>query len=132
MTKVAGNAWRILVVEDVQETREAIEALLRKDDYQVDAAKDEGDALERARWNRPDLILVSLGGTADAILATAQTIRARAGLTSHVPIVIFPISTVQEGEEREIKGNVYLTVPDNFNQLRALLARVLQDTSRTQ
>jgi response regulator RpfG family c-di-GMP phosphodiesterase len=36
---------RILVVEDVQETRDAIEALLSRDGYRVEPARDETDAI---------------------------------------------------------------------------------------
>ena len=54
---------RILIVEDAQETRDAIEKLLKRDGYRVDAARDEQDAVERIQRNHPDLILVSLPGT---------------------------------------------------------------------
>ena len=116
---------RILVVEDVQETRDAIEGLLRRDGYWVDPARDEDDAVERVRLNRPDLILISLGGTAEQVLDAARKIRERSGLTEQTPIVIFSISAVPEGAEVEIGGNIYVTQPDNFNQLRTLLTRVL-------
>ena len=52
----------ILVVEDVQETREGIEKLLMVDGYRVALARDEQDGIESARRQRPDLILVSLAG----------------------------------------------------------------------
>ena len=48
------------------------------------------------------------------------------------PIVIFPISTVSEGSEEEIGGNVFVARPDNFNQLRMLLMRVLYGGSSEQ
>jgi CheY-like chemotaxis protein len=123
---------RILVVEDVQETRDAIEGLLERDGYSVDPARDEDDAVQRALSNRPDLILVSLGGTADEILGVASRIRKRGGLTEDTPVVIFSLTTIPEGTEQEIKENLYITVPDDFNQLRRLIAGVLSRTSRTQ
>ncbi len=130
MTGMAPSVRRVLVVEDVQETRDAIEGLLKRDGYSVDQAKGEDEAVERSRWNRPDLILISLGGAADQVLRVARSIRARARLTEQIPIVIFSIATVPEGAEQEIEGNIHITLPDNFNQLRALLARVLHGTSR--
>jgi len=39
--------------------------------------------------------------------------------------VVFCIDTVDEGDEIEIAKNVFATRPDNFNQLRALLRRLL-------
>jgi two-component system alkaline phosphatase synthesis response regulator PhoP len=123
---------RILVVEDVQETRDAIEALLKRDGYWVDPARDEDDAVDRIHSNSPDLILISLGGTAENVLSTARRIRGRGGLTESTPIVIFSIATVPEGAEEEIGGNIFVTAPDNFNQLRTLLTRVLGGESRKQ
>jgi two-component system KDP operon response regulator KdpE len=123
---------RILVVEDVQETRDAIEALLERDGYWVDQARNENDAVERIRSNPPDLILISLGGKAEEVLSSARRIRGRGGLMEAAPIVIFSIATFPEGAEEEIGGNVYVTVPDNFDQLRTLLTRVLCGDSRKQ
>lgn len=123
---------RILVVEDVQETRDAIEALLKRDGYWVDPARDEDDAVGRIHSNTPDLILISLGGTAENVLSTAQRIRERGGLAESTPIVIFSIATIPEGAEEEVGGNIYVTAPDNFNQLRTLLTRVLGGESRKQ
>jgi DNA-binding response OmpR family regulator len=116
---------RILVVEDVQETRDAIEALLKRDGYWVDPARNEHDAVEKIRVNSPDVILISLGGTTEHVLSTARGIRERSGLLEGTPIVIFSILTIPEGAEVDIGGNIYLTAPDNFNQLRRLLSRVL-------
>jgi CheY-like chemotaxis protein len=123
---------RILVVEDVQETRDAIEALLKNSGYDVEPARDEKEAVERAAWNSPDLVLISLGGSPDQVLNTAYIIRARAGLGCHIPIVIFSIQTMPEGAEQEIGENIHLARPDNFDQLRVLLARVLRRSSPVQ
>jgi hypothetical protein len=40
-------------------------------------------------------------------------------------VVVFCIDGIAEGEEVEIGENVHLTRPDNFNQLRRLIARLL-------
>jgi DNA-binding response OmpR family regulator len=113
-------------MEDEQETRDGIEKLLKADGYRVDPARDEEDSVVRARRVRPDLILVSLGGSPGDVIAKALRIRERAELDSSIPVVIFSVQTVAEGAEVEIEGNVYLTRPDNFNQLRALLRRLLR------
>jgi hypothetical protein len=39
--------------------------------------------------------------------------------------VIFCIEDIGEGDEVAIGRNVYVTHPDNFNQLSSLLARLL-------
>ena len=115
----------ILVVEDVHETRDGIETLLMADGYRVAPARDERDARERAQLTRPDLILVSLAGSAPDLVLRACNIRGRAGVGESVPVVVFSIDGIAEGEEVEIGENVYLTRPDNFNQLRRLIARLL-------
>jgi CheY-like chemotaxis protein len=119
----------ILVVEDVYETREGIEKLLTSDGYRVTSAGDERDAIERAQRALPDLILVSLAGSPSEVIFMANSIREHAALGDKVPVVIFCIEGVSEGDEVAIGQNVHLTCPDNFNQLRSLLARLLNQNS---
>jgi CheY-like chemotaxis protein len=130
MVPKAAATQRILVVEDVQETRDAIEALLTSDGYSVDAVRSAEDAGERVRWRRPDLILISLGGAAGDLISTGERIRESSELAQDVPIIIFSITTIPEGTEQELARNIHVTRPDNFNQLRGLLRRVLQRASR--
>jgi two-component system, OmpR family, response regulator PhoP len=125
---VANEGTPILVVEDVEETRDGIEKLLERDGYRVDSAREEEDAVVTAARKPPDLILVSLGGSLAHVIATARRVRDRAALGEQVPIVIFCVESIAEGEEVSIGNNVYLTRPDNFNQLRALLRRLLHAT----
>ena len=115
----------ILVVEDVQETREGIEKLLMVDGYHITLARDEQDGIERARRQRPDLILVSLAGLPREVIFSARRIRERAEIGEDVPVVVFCIDEIAEGDEVAIGENVHVTRPDNFNQLRTLLARLL-------
>jgi CheY-like chemotaxis protein len=123
-------AKKILVVDDVQETRDAIEELLKRDGYCIIPARDEDEAIERARCNSPDLILISLGGSSDRVVNAGRRLRAKAELTYRIPIVIFSSSIVPEGEEWEIEGNIHITMPDNFDQLRGLFKRVLHGASQ--
>ena len=41
-----------------------------------------------------------------------------------IPVVVW-IEDIDEGEEVEVAENVFLTRPDSFNQLKDLLARLL-------
>jgi CheY-like chemotaxis protein len=115
----------ILVVEDIQETRDGIEKLLNADGYHVAVARDERDAIQSARGKRPDLILVSLAGSPSEVIAASRRIRERAEVGEDVPIVVFCIAGIGEGDEVAIGQNVHVTRPDNFNQLRRLLTRLL-------
>ncbi|MFY9620484.1 MAG: hypothetical protein WAQ99_11800 [Pyrinomonadaceae bacterium] len=115
----------ILVVEDVHETRDGIEKLLIADGYRVALARDERDAIESAHRTRPDLILVSLAGLPLDVVLSARSIRRRAEVGELVPVIVFCIEGIAEGEEVEVEENVFITRPDNFNQLRRFIARLL-------
>lgn len=117
----------ILVVEDIHETRDGIEKLLTADGYRVAAARDQRDAIESAQRACPDLILICLPGSLREVVFAALSIRECAG--EHVPVVVFCIEGVGDGDEVFIGRNVHLTCPDNFNQLRGLIARLLGKNS---
>ena len=119
----------ILVVEDVHETRDGIETLLTADRYRVTTARDERDAVENAQRRKPDLILVSLGGSPREVILSALSIRQHAEVGESVPVVVFCIEGIDEGDEVAIGKNVHLTHPDNFNQLRSLIARLLSQNT---
>ncbi len=119
----------ILVVEDVHETRDGIEKLLQADGYRVAVARDERDAIESAREKPPNLILVSLAGLPHEVIVIGRRIRERAGIGANVPVVLFCIAEIAPGDEVAIGQNVHVTRPDNFNQLRSLLIRLLDGVS---
>jgi two-component system, OmpR family, response regulator MprA len=115
----------VLIVEDVAETRDGIEKLLKADGYRVAVARDELDAIESAQLKHPDLILVSLAGLPRDVIVSARRIRERAEVGENVPVVVFCNDEIGEGDEVAIGKNVHITRPDNFNQLRSLLTRLL-------
>lgn len=125
-----GNNLIILVVEDVHETRDGIERLLTVDGYRVSLARNEQEGIESALRQRPDLILVSLAGLALEVILSARRIRESAAIGEDVPIVVFCVEEIAEGDEVAIGKNVHVARPDNFNQLRSLLARLLHKISR--
>jgi len=63
------------------------------------------------------------------VLATVDRIRERAAVGDRIPVV-FWVEDIDEGEEVAVGGNVHLMRPDSFNQLRGLLARLLDQSSR--
>jgi CheY-like chemotaxis protein len=116
----------ILVVHDVEETRDGIDKLLQSSGYRVDAARDEQEAVQRALGRPPDLILVSLCGPETHVSAIAHRVRERSGLSEKIPVVLFGVGTLAEGTELQIATNVYVTQPDNFDDLRVFLAHLLR------
>lgn len=120
----------ILVIEDVEETRDGIERLLIASGYKVNTARDEEEAALKASLQHPDLILISLGLDVVQALPVAMRIRERAGLSKEVLYVVFCASGLDEGAELAAGYNVYITRPDNFDQLRAFLSRLLRKLPR--
>jgi CheY-like chemotaxis protein len=127
MTAERRERQSLLVLEDIEETASLIEKMLNRNGYCVTLAKSEEDAICRARFNSPDLILMSLGIEPGRLLAAANRIREDAGISKDVAIVIFCVGTIPEGAVMEVDTNIYLTRPDNFNQLRELLHRLLRN-----
>jgi len=122
-----GNKQRggiVLVLEESQELRDGIAALLRADGYKVISARGEEEALLRTARERPDLILAAINQSETMAVSSARQTRERMRC-SQTPIVIFSANTLPEGEERQLADRVYLIRPDNFNQLRALLRRIM-------
>lgn len=117
----------ILVLDDIEETRDLIKRMLGRSGCSVNLARDEEDAILRARSESPDLVLVSLGLELDQLLAAAHRIRQKGAVGQDVAIIIFCVPTIPEGAEIEVKQNVYVTRPDNFDQLRGLLHRLLRN-----
>ena len=125
MNKTANGAPIILLLHDIEETRDGIEKLLIVDGYRVDAVRYENDAVATAQRRDPNLIMVNLGGLPAEVIAAGRRIRKSAQLTEDVPVVIFCIDSVEEGDEIDLGSNLYVTRPDNFNQLRSFLRRLL-------
>jgi len=121
----------ILVLDDIEETRDLIEKMLGRDGCRITLARNEEDAIARARSESPDLILMSLGSELEQLLATAERIRQKAAFGEDVVIVIFCVSCIPEGAELEVNKNMYVTWPDNFDQLRKFLHRLLQHHAST-
>jgi DNA-binding response OmpR family regulator len=125
MTNVSHKGGVILVLEDMEETRDGIEALLNTDGYRVEPARNEREAIIEGRRQRPDLILISWRGSGGDAMAVASRVREGAELGPHVPVVVFCVETIAEGAEVEVERNVFAIRPDNFEQLRAFLHRLL-------
>lgn len=124
----AERSQLILVVEDVYETRAGIDTLLKANGYRVALASADEEAISSIR-ERPDLILVSGSALPDNVLVKVDRIRKEAAVGDGVPVVVFCAHDIPEGEEVAIGGNVYLTNPDNFNQVRSLVARLLPEVA---
>ena len=57
---------------------------------------------------------------------SGRRIRESAAAGDDLPIVIFCFDEIPEGAEVAVGKNVHIAQPDNFNQLRGLLSRLLR------
>ena len=124
------RAALILVVEDVHEISDGIERLLKADGYRVVLASDELEGIKSAQLTPPHLILMNWRRLSGEVLPVVHRIRERAAVGDQIPVV-FWIEDIDEGEEVAVGGNVHLMRPDSFNQLRGLLARLLNESSKS-
>lgn len=129
---MTGNEYRtILVINDIEATRRGTKEMLERDGYRVLTMRDEPDAEEkRDCLQKLDLILISLEGETGEIIAAAKRIRTSAESSENVPIVIFCGDEATQNDYR-IERDVYLTCPDDFNQLRKLIGRLLAQPQTT-
>ena len=116
---------KILVVEDVDSSRDLVVQLL-EDDYEVLEAVNGEEAVALAEKERPDLILMDLSlPVMDGWEATRQ-IKAKDDLKS-VPIIALTAHAMK-GDEEKAKAagcNDYMTKPIDENELFAKLSKYL-------
>ena len=116
----------ILLLEEIEETRDCIKKLLERDGYRIQESRNEDSAIESARRTPPDLILVCIEGLINDIVAVGRRIRTRAELSDDTAVVVFRCETINENEKVSVEDDIYVISPNNFNQLRQFLNRLLQ------
>ena len=116
---------RILVVEDDPKTSASIERYLVHAGYRVDVAANGDDGLEKARRDRPDLIVLDLMLPG---ISGVEICRALRESSSAVPIIML---TARAAEEDKLRGlnlgaDDYVTKPFSPRELVARVAAVLR------
>jgi CheY-like chemotaxis protein len=107
----------ILVVEDFAHTRELISTWLKMCGYHVVEATDGGEAVEVARRECPDLILMDLSlPTLDGIAATQQ-IREIKELCD-VPIIACSAHDTREWSDKALTGDARSLFPSPLTSTR--------------
>ncbi|MCH8948875.1 MAG: response regulator transcription factor [Chloroflexi bacterium] len=120
-------ASTILVVDDEQNIVKLARLYLNRDGYQVEAAYDGAEALEKAKSLRPDLIILDIMMPEMDGLAVCRELRK----TSNVPIIIL---TARDDDVDRIVGlelgaDDYITKPFNPRELVARVKAVLRRAS---
>jgi two-component system, cell cycle response regulator DivK len=114
---------RILVADDLGDTREVMRLILERCGHEVIEAANGQEAVERARQERPDFVLMDLDmPVMDGFHAT-RCLRT-AGETAQIPIVALSAHSADEGwrtKAIEWGFDEYYAKPLDFDDLEALL-----------
>ena len=123
---IAGIPTTVLVVEDFEETRSILRLLLEMSGYRVAVATNGQQAIEVARQERPNLILMDLSLPVMDGLAATRLIREDPELRQ-VPIVAITAHDTAEYRDRAFTAGCseYLTKPIDFGQLGKMLYEFL-------
>ena len=116
----------IMVVEDFEDNRFMMRRLLEMSGYHVLEAVNGEEAVEIARRERPSLILMDLSLPLLDGLAATRRIRQEASLRD-VPIVAVSAHDTADFHADALAAgcNDYVTKPIDFDQLEALLGKLL-------
>lgn len=124
-----GAAPVVMVVEDFEDNRFMMRRLLEMSGYRVLEAINGEEAVELAHRERPQLILMDLSLPQLDGLAATRRIRQHADLRE-VPIVAVSAHDTADFHADALAAgcNDYVTKPIDFDQLEALLSRLLPKT----
>jgi two-component system cell cycle response regulator DivK len=123
----------VMVVEDNELSRDALSRRLARRGYRIVLAEDGAQAIELARSERPDLILMDLGlPRIDGWEATRQLKADPA--TRRIPIIVLSAHAMTNDRDKALQagGDEFDTKPVRFqpllNKMEALLARAAATT----
>jgi two-component system, cell cycle response regulator DivK len=117
---------RILIAEDKATSRELLRTVLENQGYAVTEAADGEEALQKARSEVPDLILLDLQMPVLNGYAVLKELRQEQRFAT-VPIVAVTASAMQGDREKALVAgfNGYLTKPLALSRLRSEIQRLL-------
>jgi CheY-like chemotaxis protein len=116
----------VLVVEDYDDARELISIWLEGSGYRVVEARDGEEAVEAARRECPDLVIMDMSlPTLDGLSATAAIRRIEE--LCHVPVIACSAHDVQEWSDKALAAgcNDFVSKPVDFAALERALKRLL-------
>lgn len=120
------TSQKVMVVEDFEDNRFMMRRLLEMSGYRVVEAMNGEEAVEIARREQPNLILMDLSLPLLDGLAATRRIRQHAELRD-VPIVAVSAHDTADFHADALAAgcNDYVTKPIDFDQLESLLLRLL-------
>lgn len=123
---------QILIVDDKATSRELLRTVLERQGYAVTEAADGEEALQKARAESPDLIVLDLQMPVRNGYEVLGELRQDPRYAA-LPIIAITASAMQGDRERALAAGftAYLTKPVALAQLRAEIRRLLPGSSAT-
>ncbi|MGZ5259903.1 MAG: hybrid sensor histidine kinase/response regulator, partial [Burkholderiales bacterium] len=127
---VSSNARRILVVEDNEDARGMMHAMLTLEGHSVRTAADGATALEQAETWQPDVVLMDIGLPDMIGYDVARRMR-QSRLDGHVKLVAITGYGQAQDERRAYEAgfDLHLTKPVSADLLRNVLSVLLRDVT---
>jgi two-component system, cell cycle response regulator DivK len=122
-----GSTPTVLLVEDSDDTRLVIRGFLETNGYRVVEASDGREAIEAARHNCPDLILMDLNLPSLDGLAATEEIRACRETCRQPPVIALTAYDVYGMRQAALEAGCceYLTKPLDFDLMAKTISRML-------
>ena len=119
---------RILIADDKATSRELLRTVLERQGYAIIEAADGEEALQKARAEAPDLILLDLQMPRRTGYEVLSELRRDPRHTA-LPIIAITASAMQGDREKALAAGFtsYLTKPVALAQLRAQIQSLLSD-----
>jgi PAS domain S-box-containing protein len=119
---VSAQKCRILVVDDYRDVAESLAMLLEIDGHQVSICNEGPAALEIARTERPDIILLDIGLPEMSGYSVAQELRRNSELARTLLIAMTGYGRFEDREKSRAAGfDEHLVKPIDYEKLRELL-----------
>ena len=126
MKKKAADPPKVLLVEDTEDNRFMMRRLLEMSGYRVVEAMNGEEAVNLARAEQPQLILMDLSLPVIDGLAATRLIRNLPALEA-TPIIAVSAHDTSDFQNEAVEAgcNSYVTKPIDFNQLEQLIQQLL-------
>lgn len=122
----------ILLVEDHQEIWDFLSRRLKRRGYEVVVAQDGQEGLDKARSERPDLMLLDMNLPVMDGWTVAKTLKAEEG-TKTIPIIALTAHAMAGDREKAVEAGCddYHAKPIDFSQLITQIEAALASRSAT-
>jgi CheY-like chemotaxis protein len=121
----------ILIVDDSEESRLILSAVLKAKHYRTVFAADALQAISMAQWAKPDAILLDLGLPGGNGMIVLQRLKANTSL-GNIPVIIVTAAAPEVAEARTIEGGAvaFLQKPVEQHKLIAVIEQALAEPNK--